>query len=204
MKLFSLDSLPTSLRDIVLIRELVPGQKLFQVGDLAKYFFVVQTGRLKLVRYLNTSNVINLEFAQAGDSLGDRSFFSEVYDTSAIALIDSTVIVYPKKILWSLLREDADFAAEFMAILVKKIQSVQVNLELYKIRPAPERLLQYLRYSATTENQTIINIDRPYQEIAIELGFTPETFSRALLKLEKQGAIERQKNRIILHNDLVA
>ncbi len=204
MKLLSLDSLPTILRNNNLVRQLVTGQRLFQQGDLAKHFFIVQTGRLKLIHYLDTSNVVTLEFAQAGDSLGDRSIFSDIYDTSAIAQVNSTVIVYPKQILLSSLREYPDLAADFVAILVNKIQSLQIDLELRNIRLAHERLLQYLKYSALVNHDTIVNLDRPYKEIALELGFTPETMSRALLKLEKEGAIARQQNKIIIHNYSVA
>ncbi len=141
---------------------------------------------------------------EAGDSLGDRSIFSDIYDTSAIAQVNSTVIVYPKQILLSSLREYPDLAADFVAILVNKIQSLQIDLELRNIRLAHERLLQYLKYSALVNHDTIVNLDRPYKEIALELGFTPETMSRALLKLEKEGAIARQQNKIIIHNYSVA
>ncbi|MGK7952658.1 MAG: Crp/Fnr family transcriptional regulator [Xenococcaceae cyanobacterium] len=204
MELLSLDSLPPNLRDSVSIRKLVTGQKLFQAGDLAKSFFIIETGRFKLIRYLDNSNVVNLEFAQTGEILGDRSFFSEMYDTSAIALVNSTVIVYPKQIFRSSLREYPDLAADFIAILVKKIQSLQINLELHKIKPASERLLQYLKYTATDNDRNIVRLDRPYQEIALELGFTPETFSRALLKLEQEGSIERRCDRIVLYNTSAA
>ena len=204
MKLLSLNSLPPNLRDRTFIRQLVTGQRLFQQGDSAKYFFIVQTGRFKLIRYLETSNVINLEFAKAGDSLGDRSIFADAYDSSAIALVDSTVVVYPKQVLLSSLQEYPDLAVDFIAILVKKIQSLQIYLELRNIHLAHQRLLQYLRYWATTGNSKIINLDRPYKEIALELGFTPETLSRALLRLEQEGKIDRQPNQIILHNSSAA
>ena len=204
MKLLSKNSLPPNLRDRTFIKQLVTGQRLFQQGDSAKYFFIVQTGRFKLIRYVDTSNVINLEFAQAEDSLSDRSIFADIYDSSAIALVDSTVIVYPKQLLLSSLLEYPDLAVDLIAILVKKIQSLQVNLELRNIRLAHQRLLQYLRYLATADNDRVINLDRPYKEIALELGFTPETLSRALLRLEQEGIIDRQQNKIILHNSSVA
>ncbi len=200
MKLLTLNSLPTNLRNGTFIRQLVPGQRLFQQGDLVKYFFIVQTGRFKLIRYLDSSNIITLKFAQAGESLGDRSLFSDVYDNSAIAQVYSTVIVYSKQILLSSLREYPDLAVDFMAILVKKIQSLQVDLELRNIRLSHQRLLQYLRYLAIGDNNTVVKVDRPLKEIAIELGFTPETLSRALLKLEQEGAIAREQNQIIVHN----
>lgn len=204
MKLLSLDSLPTNLRTSIRIRKLVPGQKLFQVGDSASSFFIVARGRFKLIRYLDRSNVINLEFARSGDILGDRSFFLEKHDATAFALVNSTVIVYPKQIFQSSLQEYPDLAADFIAILVKKIQSLQTNLELRNIKPASARLLQYLKYTATDNERNMVRLDRPYQEIALELGFTPETVSRALLQLEKEGSIERQRNQIVLYNTSVA
>ena len=204
MKLLSLDSLPTHLRSSIQIRKLVPEQKLFQVGDLASSFFIVVRGRFKLIRYLDRTNVIHLEFAEAGDILGDRSFFSDRYDTSAFALANSTVIVYPKAVFQSSLQEYPDLAIDFITILVKKIRSLQTNLELRNIKPASARLLQYLKYTATDNERNIVRLDRPYQEIAIELGFTPETVSRALFKLEQEGAIERQHNLIVLSDTSVA
>ncbi|MDJ0712825.1 MAG: MarR family transcriptional regulator [Prochloraceae cyanobacterium] len=36
------------------------------------------------------------------------------------------------------------------------------------------------------------NFDRPLKEIATELGFTPQTLSKALKKLEQEGRITRQ------------
>ena len=204
MKLLSLDSLPMDLRDGIFIKKLVAEQRLFQQGDSAKYFFIVQTGRLRLVRYNNSSNIINLAFAKPGASLGEQSIFADIYDSSAIAQVDSTVIVYPQKILLSCLREYPDLATDFMAMLVKNIQSLQLDLELRNIRLAHQRLLQYLRYSATSNNNTVVILDRPYKEIALELGFSPETLSRALLKLEKEGAIARQQNQITLYDCSVA
>lgn len=91
-----------------------------------------------------------------------------------------------------------------MVILVNKIQSLQIDLELRNIRLAHQRLLQYFKYSALVNHETVVNLDRPYKEIALELGFTAETMSRALLKLEKEGAIARQQNKIIIHNSSVA
>ncbi|NJL56178.1 winged helix-turn-helix domain-containing protein [bacterium] len=42
--------------------------------------------------------------------------------------------------------------------------------------------------------------DRPLKDIAADLGITPETLSRALTKLERDGAITRQQNAIILRD----
>ena len=83
-------------------------------------------------------------------------------------------------------------------LLIRKIQTLKVRLEWFNSRSAHERLLQYLRF--LSENQTVVNLDRPLKEIAGELGFTPETLSRALARLEQQGAIARHGRSITLQN----
>jgi CRP/FNR family transcriptional regulator, dissimilatory nitrate respiration regulator len=57
-----------------------------------------------------------------------------------------------------------------------------------------------LQYLAMPEQANVVQIDRPWKEIADELGFTPDTLSRALTKLEREGSISRRQQHITLHN----
>jgi CRP/FNR family transcriptional regulator, dissimilatory nitrate respiration regulator len=89
-----------------------------------------------------------------------------------------------------------------MRLLVQKIHDLKVRLELRDLRKARDRLLQYLRYTA--REQTIVTFDRPLKDIAIDLGLTPETLSRALTRLEREGEIERTQLQITLQNSTAA
>ncbi len=84
--------------------------------------------------------------------------------------------------------------------LVNQVRSLKTNIELRSIKNSDLRLLQYLRYLAASGDRKVINLDRSFKEISAELGITPETISRALVKLERKGRISRQKNNITLHN----
>lgn len=90
-----------------------------------------------------------------------------------------------------------------MAMLVKKIQSLKLRLELRDIRIAHERVLHYLRHLINYPQETTIVLDRPLKDIAEDLGFTPEALSRALIRLETDGAIARDARIITLHNNSV-
>lgn len=202
MDISSFDSLPRTLQNIVTVRNLAAEQKLFWQGSLASEFFVITSGRFKIVRYLENNTVAVLGFAQPQNALGEAALFSDIYCNTAIAEIDSQVIVYPKSVLLSTLQDCPILGQKLIAILVKSNQSLQRCLELRDIRNAHQRLLTYLRYLARSSDSKIITLDRPLKEIAQELGFTPETLSRALAKLEKQGRITRSHNSIILQNSL--
>ncbi|MEL6461302.1 MAG: Crp/Fnr family transcriptional regulator [Cyanobacteria bacterium J06641_2] len=204
MDLTAIDSLPETLRNSITIQNLAAGETLFAQEDEASNIYVVTSGRIKLVRYINGGQVSTFEVVRASGSLAEVALFTEIYPCTAIAEIDSQVIAYPKEELLNVLRAYPDMAQNFMAMLIRKIQSLKFCLELRDIRIAHERVLHYLRHLVNFPQETTIILDRPLKDIASELGFTPETLSRALIRLETDGAIARQERIITLQNNSVA
>lgn len=204
MDLLAFDKLPISLQQAVFTRDLKPGQRLFRQGDSATALFVLETGRLRLVRSTIDSKIIPLQFVNPGQIVGDAALFSTMYSQTAIAEIASRVIVYPTQELATALREHPDLTADMITRLLQKINLLEVNLELKGIRSAPQRVLRYLQYLAIPEQANVIQLNRPWKEIADELGFTPDTLSRALAKLEREGSIRRTQETIMLNDSSVA
>lgn len=204
MDLLTLNSLPEELRNAVVHHDLSTGETLFQQGDPASSFFIVETGRIKLVRYTSDDKVVTFQVAEQGNSLGEIALFSEIYPCSAVAEVASRAIAYPKEPLLSTIRSNPELAEDFMAMLVQKIQDLKLRIELRDIRAAHERLLRYLRYLAQSNEQSIVNVDRPFKEIAADLGLTPETLSRALARLEREGKIARTRLQITLEKSSAA
>jgi CRP-like cAMP-binding protein len=204
MDLLAFDTLPIPLQQAIFTRELDAGQRLFRQGDPATALFIVETGRFRLMRSTVDSNAIFLQFVSSGQSLGDAALLSTTYSYSAIAEMASRVIVYPKPELTAALRQYADLAEDVMKRLLQKINALEVNLELKGIRSAHQRVLRYLQYLVTPEQETIVQLDRPWKSIADELGFTPDTVSRALARLERENRISRTQQGITLHDSSVA
>ena len=195
------NSLPTSLRERVSYRNLAKGERLFRRGDAAKYIHIIETGRIRLVRPTIENRIASLEFARAGDLVGENALFEEVYSCSAIANVVSRIIVYDRACLPQIIEHYPDLIEDLLQRLTEKISYYQTNLELREIRAAHQRVLQYLRYIADPNLQTI-HLDYPLQDIARQLGFTPATLSRSLSKLEEDGFISRESNEIVLHDDV--
>jgi CRP/FNR family transcriptional regulator, dissimilatory nitrate respiration regulator len=204
MDLLTFDTLPMPLQRAIFTRELDAGQRLFRQGDSATALFIVETGRFRLMRSTVDSNAVFLQFVSSGQSLGDAALLSAMYSYSAIAEMPSRVIVYPKPELIAALRQDADLAEDVMTRLLRKINALEVNLELKGIRAAHQRVLRYLQYLVTPEQKNVVQLDQPWKSIADELGFTPDTVSRALARLEREGRISRTQQSITLHNSSAA
>ncbi|KYC39961.1 hypothetical protein WA1_28785 [Scytonema hofmannii PCC 7110] len=204
MDLLTLNSLPEELRDAVVHHDLSTGETLFQQGDPASSFFIVETGRIKLMRYTSDDKVVTFQVAEQGNSLGEIALFFQTYPCTAVAEVASRAIAYPKEPLLSAIYANPELAEDFMAMLVQKIQDLKLRIELRDIRAAHERLLRYLRYLAQSDEQNIVNVDRPLKEIAADLGLTPETLSRALARLEREGKIARTRLQITLQQSSAA
>ncbi|MEM6611058.1 MAG: Crp/Fnr family transcriptional regulator [Cyanobacteria bacterium P01_C01_bin.72] len=204
MDLTVVDHLPKALKDKITIQNLAVGETLFTQGDQASNVYVVMAGRIKLIRYLDHGEVSTSEIVRASEALAEIALFTDIYPYTAIAEADSEVIAYPKQELLQVMQDYPDLAKDFMEILVRKIQSLKFRLELRDIRIARERVLRYLRHLVNFPQETTVVLDRPLKDIAGDLGFTPETLSRALIRLETDGAIARQQRIITLFNNSAA
>ncbi len=199
MKFSNFNSLPASLRKNVSYRDLAQGERLFRRGDTAKHFYILVGGRIWIVRPTIENRTATLQFARAGDIVGENAFFEDAYSCSAIADVPSRVIVYERSCLTQAIENHPELTEDLLKRLTQKIDYFKSNLELREVRAAHQRVLQYLRYAADPQLKTI-HLDYPLQDIARQLGFTPATLSRALSKLEKDGFITRESNSITLNN----
>ena len=199
MNLLNIDSLPSLLQNAATIYSFTAGQRLFRQGDRQNNFYIVETGRVKLVRYTIEGRMVVLQVLRRGESIGENTFISGAYSCTAIAEVESRAIVYPQSLLIQALQEYPQLAEDLNYKLTRKIQSLEVSLELLQIRSAHLRLFQYLKYNAAfSNNQTVVNLDQPWKEIAAELDLAPRTLSRALARLEYEGRITRQADSITL------
>lgn len=199
MDLLTVDSLPSLLQDATTIYSFAAGQRLFRQGDRSSNFFIVESGRIKLVRFTIEGRMVVLQVVRRGESLGENTFVSNAYSYTAIAEVESRAIAYPQPLLKEALDEYPELAENLREKLTEKIQSLKVSLELLQIRSAHLRLFQYLQSkAAASDDQTVVNLDQPLKEVATELDLTPRTISRALARLESEGRIIRQANSIIL------
>ncbi|WP_019506661.1 Crp/Fnr family transcriptional regulator [Pleurocapsa sp. PCC 7319] len=203
MKFFDPHSLPTPIKNKITYRNLAVGERLFRRGDAAVNFFILATGRIRLIRPTINNQNATLQFAEPGGILGEDAIFESAYSSSAIATVASKVIVYPSSYLLSILQEYPDLVEDLLKMLLEKIKYFQTNMELREIRAANLRVLQYLNYAADNEHK-IVNLNCPLQDIAAQIGFTPATFSRTLSQLEAEGSITRQSDVIILNDSNAA
>lgn len=72
----------------------------------------------------------------------------------------------------------------------KKLAAIEHNSVLRNTLDAKERILAYLNDLANEQGKNEVKLELKKKDLASYLGITPETFSRKLKELEKDGKIE--------------
>jgi CRP-like cAMP-binding protein len=188
--------LPQALKDGARVRELADGEYLFRQGDKVSAIYEIERGRLAMVRYTTDSRAVIVHTARQGQLFAEAALFAQTYHCDGVATGDSRVRVYPRQTLLGAFSAEPRLALSFAAMLAHEIMALRARLEVRNVRSARERILQHLGLIA--EAPQVFRLDGTLKDLAAEIGLTHEAFYRALAALEKDGAIERQDDRIVL------
>ena len=178
-------------------RRLDAGEMLFTAGDPVRSLFVVERGRLRLLRHTAHGATLTLHVAQPGEAFGEASLFSRTYHCDAVADVRSRVTAYPKQALLRALREDPGAALALTGHLAGQVQTLRGQVELLNIKSARDRVLGYL-HNHLSASARRVELERTWKTIATEIGLTHETVYRALAELEREGLIEREEKAVVL------
>jgi CRP-like cAMP-binding protein len=181
----------------VIRREAARGETVFRQGAAATALFVVEKGRIRLVRTLHDGTSVTLHVAEAGESFAEASLSAENYHCDAIAEVPSVVLCLPKRDLLAVLAADPAESLALAGALAGQVRDLRSMLEVRNIRSAPARLLAWLRLIASGK-PPVVSLRRSWTLIADELGLTREAVYRALASLEREGRIARSDHAVKL------
>lgn len=180
------------------------GTRIFKVEKKFKSLYAIRSGAVKIQTY--AYNGINLVsgFYFSGDLVGIESIGDSIYRNDAIALSTTTVceIIYDE--LEDLCYSIPALQHEVMMLFAKKIRHTEQAIVHGRYLHAKIRLLCFLQHlyeqNGLIKKDGIKKIFLPMSkgDIASYLGLRPESISRALKKLEKEGVIRNRSKSIEL------
>ncbi|MFA7097627.1 MAG: Crp/Fnr family transcriptional regulator [Gammaproteobacteria bacterium] len=180
------------------------GQRLFDHGQHADRFFCVHSGQIKLFR-LSAGGVEKvIEIVRPGQTFAEAVMFMEgrCYPVNAEAIDDSKVWSFDSKAFLQILRESSDSCFRLMADMSQRLHSRLNEIDHLTLQNATFRLINYLLHEMDEKNQTTtdIHLDTPKSIIASRLSIQPETFSRILHNLTREGLISVEGKTIHIHD----
>ncbi len=182
------------------------GQELFSAGDSAENFFIILNGWIKLSRISREGEEVIIHIFGPGESFAEAAVFSnhKKYPAYAQAIGNAEVIVIPRSFFIKKIEEDSHFAILMLGAISSRQHYLVQQLEQVTSRTAPQRvgafLLRFCKAHKGSSDDIMI-VDLPYDKsvISTRLSIKPETFSRALAKLEPYG-VTSEKRAISIKN----
>ncbi len=154
---------------------------------------MVETGQIRLVRHAVDGGMVTLHVAGPGDMFAEASLFVERYHCDAIADQPTVLLAFDKARVLRALKSDPTHALRWIEHLSKQVQGLRAQATRLSLKTAEDRVLSYLR-TGCADGPTL-TIDRPWKVIASELGLSHEALYRTLARLERSGAITRDRER---------
>lgn len=167
------------------------GQTIFAEGDAGAGFFVVVTGLVKIYKLSLDGKEQILHLFGPGEPFAEAAVFTgSSYPAHAMALEESRVFFFPRQAFIELIRANPDLAMNMMAALSMRLKKFAHMIENLSLKEVPGRLAAHLLFLSEQQGDTdTIALPVSKTQLASLLGTIPETLSRLLTKLAKQGLI---------------
>jgi CRP/FNR family transcriptional regulator len=176
------------------------GEVLLSFGSYVKVVPLVVKGSIKVVREdKEESRELLLYYLYAGETCS-MSFSCCMMDKRsairATAEDDSTVIVIPIKYVDEWMSKYPTWRNFVMRSYDFRMKEMIKTIDTIAFNKMDERLLNYLNERSVANSSKIIN--STHQEIAADLNASREAISRLLKKLEINGLVTLERNKINL------
>jgi cAMP-binding proteins - catabolite gene activator and regulatory subunit of cAMP-dependent protein kinases len=185
-----------ALAEICIRKTLHKNEVIFSEGDNGHSLYLLASGNVRVFKSTPDGKETVIKVLRPGDIFAEVVLFErDVYPASAVALKNSIIYVLPKRQFYELL-SDQNFRNDFIRMLMKKQRYLADKLHALTAYNVEERFIRFLleQYGKKTEYRILLT----KKDIASAIGTIPETMSRLLGRMQREGKISVKGNIIKL------
>ena len=187
------------------MQRLEPGQALFHEGAPSFAVYCIHRGLVKLYKTDQRGRTQVIRLFGPGEIFGYRAVLAdEPYAASAATISSCRICVVPRETFLNLVKSNPQVGLDLMARLARELRISEEQMIALTRQSVRERtaglLLTLLRFNGDHDTDQSINIPLARSEMAQIISTTPETLSRTLLALSRQGIIEFSRRHIVVKN----
>jgi CRP-like cAMP-binding protein len=181
------------------ILKLKSGEALFEQGDLAKRFYLVRNGQIKLFRLSPAGNEKIVDIVTPGNTFAEALMFFErpYYPVAAQALQTSEVISIDAVDFSRMLKESVESCFVLLGSLSQRLRALLHDIDELSLHSGTSRVAAYFLEHDPGDVVTY-SLPAPKQVIASRLSVKPETFSRIIKNLSNEGMIKIDGNQVTI------
>ena len=192
------DDVATAVGNLAVEEKYSKGETIFFEGDEAGGFYIVGSGTIKVFKINPSGKEHILHIFGSGEPVGEVPVFSNrPFPATAEAIVNSTMLYFPRKEFVSLIEQNPSVAMNMLAVLSMRLRQFTNQIENLSLKEVPARLAGYLLYMLDEqEHDSVVELPVSKGQLASLLGTIPETLSRIFAKMSDEGLI-RVEGRII-------
>lgn len=169
------------------------GEFVFWEGDVPAHFFVVTSGRVKVLKHSSLGKEFVVAFFGPGDVFGEVAVFEErPYPASAQAISDTEVLGIGRDRFLAFLSGHPEVALRIINMLGGRLRDAQNRLNALAGERAEQRVARTLLMLSSKLGQSL-----PFtrQELADMSGTTIETTIRVMSRMKRGEIIRSRRGR---------
>lgn len=172
-------------------------ETIYYETDMIETLGVIHRGSVKLRKINEDGKERILSILYPGDYFGEASLLiSKESQYDIVALEESAICTIELNAFRAIMKCDETMMLSMMDSLIQRIASRDDLVITESLMPAKERVLKALTHYATPEG--FVQLPLSKKDLASSLGITPETMSRAINTLVKDGIIQRINQNIYI------
>ncbi len=196
------DGLPqqqlNQIEAVAISKNFAKGEMIFMEQDDGNGFYLVADGLVKIFKVSPSGKEQILHVFGPGEPFGEVPVFSgKRFPANAQAISASRLLFFPRPAFLGLITAHPSLALNMLAVLSMRLRQFTYQIENLSLKEVPARLAAYLLYLATEqEREDFVTLNISKGQLASLLGTIPETLSRILTRMNKQGLIETKDRTI--------
>jgi len=185
---------------IITMQDYGKGQEIFAEGDPGTGFYLVMDGLVKIYKLSPEGKEQILHLFGSGEPFAEAAVFTgSTFPAYAMALEKSRTIFIPRRAFMELLGQNPALAMNMLAALSLRLKKFARLIEDLSLKEVPSRVAAHLLYlSSQQDDRDTVRLKVGKAQLASLLGTIPETLSRILGKMSKQGLINSEGAQITI------
>jgi CRP/FNR family transcriptional regulator len=176
------------------------GDVVARAGERSSRLFVLHSGSVKVRRLSAAGHETILRVLTPGEVVGEESFLTgDAPEADAVALEASRLCSFDHDDLAGLLGRMPDIGVGMLRALAVKLTSAERMVAALASSDVGARVAAYLLDAPASwgaeGGPPVVRLPIPKNQVAAQLGTTPETLSRRLATFEREGLIEVRAGR---------
>ncbi len=170
----------------------------FSEGDQGNGFYLVKEGKVKIFMLSPDGKEQILHILGPGEPFGEVSVFAgQSFPAHAVTLENSRLVFLPRDDFIALVAANPALALNLLAALSGRLRQFTKMIDALSLKEVPGRLAAHILF--LSEKQSAgdhLKLELSKTQLASLLGTIPETLSRMLSKLQREGFITIEGSRI--------